>query len=413
MVIKVQGALMSLNSLISVKKATERIESLKFPLKSQNIPLETAYGRISAENICALLDAPPFDRAAMDGYALRSMDTVQSSPKNPLYLDVVDDIGAGESSNLKLNQNQAVRISTGAPIPPGADAVIMKEKVEESDFQIKVTEGVTIHQDVALKGEDFHRGDALLSEGQLLNPNQIALVASAGINQVKVVKKPAIGIINTGNELIEPTINPKPNMIINSNKYALIGLVGECLARSYQYLCKDDLEDLKKQLKQAAKSYDAVITTGGTAISKGDVVLEAVQELGEVLFHGVSIKPGKPLGFGIVDGKPVFMLSGYPVAAAVQFDFFVRPSLFRMQGIDFRMKFQEFEVGSEVKSAKDKFTVMRACLDDEIVYPLRTKAGINKSITNSNCYLILDEDTGKLNKGEMCPVIKYEDLRIC
>ncbi|HNR25454.1 MAG TPA: molybdopterin molybdenumtransferase MoeA, partial [Methanobacteriaceae archaeon] len=130
---------MSLNSLISVKKATERIESLKFPLKSQNIPLETAYGRISAENICALLDAPPFDRAAMDGYALRSMDTVQSSPKNPLYLDVVDDIGAGESSNLKLNQNQAVRISTGAPIPPGADAVIMKEKVEESDFQIKVT----------------------------------------------------------------------------------------------------------------------------------------------------------------------------------------------------------------------------------------------------------------------------------
>jgi molybdopterin molybdotransferase len=391
---------MSLNNLISVEKATKSIENIKFSLTTQNIPLEAAYGRVVAENISALLDAPPFDRAAMDGYAVRSTDTTRSSPENPVRLDVVDDIGAGESSNLKLNQDQAVRIATGAPIPPGSDAVIMKENVEESDLKIKVTEGVNIYQDVALKGEDFRKGEVLLSKGQLLNPNQIALAASAGFSKMKVIKEPVIGIINTGNELIEPTINPKPNMIINSNKYALIGLIDECLAIPHQYLCKDNLEDMIKQLKYTLGRCDAVITTGGTAISRGDVVLEAVQELGEVILHGVSIKPGKPFGFGIIDGKPIFMLSGYPVAAAVQFDFFVRPALFKMQGIEFKADLKEFKVGSDIKSAPGKYTVMRAHLKDEIVYPIRTKAGINKSITNSNCYLIMDEHTGKIKKGE-------------
>src|SRR5690606_6282386 len=154
------------------------------------------------------------------------------------------DIGAGESANLKLKPDQAVRIATGAPIPPSADAVIMKEHVEESDFQIKVTGRVTVHQDVALKGEDFHKGELLLNKGQSLNPNQIALLASAGCNHVKVIKKPLIGVINTGNELIEPTDDPEPNMIINSNKYALKGLIEECLAISCHSLSKDNLEDM-------------------------------------------------------------------------------------------------------------------------------------------------------------------------
>lgn len=404
---------MSLNNLISFKTATKCIENLKFPLANQIIPLEVAYRRVVAEDITALLDAPPFDRAAMDGYAVQSQDTNGSSTENPVQMDVVDDIGAGESSNIKLNKNQAVRIATGAPIPTGSDAVIMKEQVEESSSGIIVTGKVNPHQDVALKGEDFQTGEMLLRKGQLLSPNQIALAASAGHQQLKVIKKPVIGIINTGNELIEPTINPEPDMIINSNKYALKGLVDECLATSHQYLCKDNLDDMINQLKDVLKKCDAIISTGGTAISKGDVVLEAVQELGEVLLHGVSIKPGKPFGFGVIDGKPIFMLSGYPVAAAVQFDFFVRPKLFKMQGIQFNMNLKEFMVGSKVKSGRGKFTVIRAYLDDETVHPIRTKAGINKSITNSNCYLIMDENTGKLEKGDFCPVIKYKDLKIC
>ena len=404
---------MSLNNLISVKKATEIIENIKFPLATQNIPLETAYGRVVAEDIRASLDAPPFDRAAMDGYAVRSKDTTQSSTENPVNLEVVDDIGAGESANLKLKPDQAVRIATGAPIPPTADAVIMKEHVEESDFQIKVTGRVTVHQDVALKGEDFHKGELLLNKGQSLNPNQIALLASAGCNHVKVIKKPLIGVINTGNELIEPTNDPEPNMIINSNKYALKGLIEECLAISCQSLSKDNLEDMIRQLKYTLERCDAVITTGGTAISRGDVVLEAVQELGTILLHGVSIKPGKPFGFGIIDGKPIFMLSGYPVAAAVQFDFLVRSTLFKMQGIKFKMNLKEFKLGSDLKSTGGKYTVLRAHLDNETVYPIRTKAGINKSITNSNCYLIIDEHTRKVKKGEICPVLRYKDLKIC
>jgi len=404
---------MSLNNFITVKNAIKIIENRKFSFSTEYIPLEKSNRRILSENIEVLLNVPPFSRSAMDGYAVRAIDTSNSLPTNPTYLEVVDEIGAGENSKITLKPFETVKIATGAPMPSGSDAVIMHENTEESGSEIKIIEKVERHQDMALTGEDLKKGEVILKKGQILNPNQLALIASAGYSRINVVKKPVVNVINTGNELVDPTTNLEPGMIINSNKYALKGLVEDSLSVPIMSTCADDLEIMVKQLKSCLKECDVIITTGGTAISKGDIVVDAVEELGEILIHGVSIKPGKPFGFGIIDKKPVFMLSGYPVAAAVQFDIFVRDKLLNMQRINRKIELLNVKAGSDVRSAPGKYNVIRAWLNGETVTPIRTKAGINKSITQSNCYILTDENTGKVQKGEICQVLPYKNLNIC
>jgi molybdopterin molybdotransferase len=241
----------------------------------------------------------------------------------------------------------------------------------------------------------------------------VALIASCGYRQVEVYKKPVIGVLITGSELVEPSPHLKPGMIINSNKYALKSLIEDCKAIPIIEMVPDDLDELTKKLEMMVDSCDAVITTGGTAVSEGDLIVDLVEEKGEVLFHGVSIKPGKPFAFGKINETPVFMLSGYPVAVAVQFDIFVRESIFNIQNIDWKLKTQSIIASSDIRSSKDKFNVTRAFLKDNEVQGLRTRAGINKSITESNCYVISPEGKGKIKKGNECQVVKYSSLNIC
>ena len=204
-------------------------------------------------------------------------------------------------------------------------------------------------------------------------------------------------------------------MIINSNKYALNGVIEDSKAVSYVKQCPDNREKLMDDVVEAVKKYDAVITTGGTAISKGDLIVGIIEELGEVPVHGVSMKPGKPFGFGIVDKTPVFMLSGYPVAVAVQYDMFVRNFILKLQNIPKEIDIVTAIAGENVKSSPDKYNVIRAEFksEDDVVYPIRTRAGINKSILMSNCYIIAEEGVGKIKKGEECNIIKYSSFKVC
>ena len=310
--------------LIPVKEALNIIEDLKTKPKKEKIILEDANSRVLAEDITVLVDVPPFDRAAMDGYAVIADDTKEASKSKPVDLEVVGEIGAGSTYQPVLKSGEALRIATGAPMPQGSDAVVMHEHVELSGNRITINSPLKFQKDVSLQGEDLKEGEVILKVGQLLGPHHVALIASAGHKTVEVFKKPQIGIITTGSELVEPSKDLKPGEIINSNKYALKCLIEDTMAVPHMINCPDNMENLLKELETAVNRYDAVITTGGTAISKGDLVVDAVNNLGEVLIHGVSAKPGKPVGFGVINKKPVFMLSGYPVAAAVQYDAFVR-----------------------------------------------------------------------------------------
>ncbi len=403
------------SNMLSVQKTREIIEKFKITVEKEIIDLKDGNSRVLAQEIIVMIDVPPFNRSAMDGYAVIANDVSTASESNPKYLKVVDEVGAGRISNHHLKSGEAIQIATGAQMPSGADAIIMEEDIKSSEGKIIVVSPVSYNNDVALLGEDLKKDESILSEGQILGPHLLSVIASAGYKEIRVYKKPQIGVIITGNELVEPSIDIKPGMIINSNKYALNGVIEDSWAVSHVEQCQDNREKLMNDVVEAVKKYDAVITTGGTAISKGDLIVGIIEELGEVPVHGVSMKPGKPFGFGIIDKTPVFMLSGYPVAVAVQFDMFVRNFILKLQNIHKTINTITAIAGENVRSSPDKYNVIRADFkeNDGVVYPIQTKAGINKSILMSNCYIIAEECVGKIKKGDECRILKYSSLKVC
>ncbi len=403
------------SNMLNVQKTREIIEQFNIKFEKEIIDLYDGNSRVLAQEIMVMIDVPPFNRSAMDGYAIIAEDVSTASESTPKYLKVVDEIGAGSISNHLLKSGEAIQIATGAQMPLGADAIVMEEDIESCKGEIRVVSPVSYNNDVALCGEDLKKGEVILSQGQILGPHHLSVIASAGYKDIKVYKKPEIGVIITGNELIEPSIEIKPGMIINSNKYALKGVIEDSKAISRIEHCEDNRKKLINEVTEAVKRYDAVITTGGTAISKGDLIVGIIEELGEVLIHGVSIKPGKPFGFGIVNETPVFMLSGYPVAVAVQYDMFVRNFILKLQNIHKKINMTTAIAGENVRSSPDKYNVIRADFKENegIVYPIRTKAGINKSVLMSNCYIIAEEGIGKIKKGDKCHILKYSTLKGC
>ncbi len=401
--------------ILNVQQTREIIRKYENTTEKEVIDIKDGNSRVLAQKITVLIDVPPFDRSAMDGYAVIAEDLTNASDSQPRFLRVVDEVGAGEITNHILKFGEAIRIATGAQMPKGADSIVMEENVEFKEDKIEIKTPISFNNDVSLIGEDLKKGETILFEGQILGPQHLSVIASAGYKEIEVFKKPNIGVIITGTELVEPSTDLKPGMIINSNQYALKGVIEDSWAVAHIKQCPDNREKLVKDVIEAVEKYDAIITTGGTAISKGDLIVEIIEELGEVPVHGVTIKPGKPFGFGIINETPIFMLSGYPVAVAVQYDMFVRNYILKMQNVNKKYKMVKAIAGENVRSSPDKYNIIRADFkeDEGIVYPIRTKAGINKSILMSNCYIIAKEGIGMIKKGDECMVLKYNSIKFC
>ncbi len=404
---------MFLSELIPVKNALQIIANIEIKPDIERVSIEDAYNRVLAEDIKAVLDSPSFDKSAMDGYAVKAEDTFGFSETNPAHLKVVDRIGAGDTSKIVLKQGEAIKIATGAPIPEGANAVVMEEYTYEENNDLEVSKTLFPGENVAPFGEDFKKGDKLLKSQKLLRPQDIGIIASAGHNTVRVFKKPKIGVITTGNELVMSKSDIKGSKIINSNYYTLKALVESTLAVPEITHCVDDAQKVKEQIERFLNSCDAVITTGGTAISKGDVVVDVVDEIGEVLVHGVAIRPGKPFGFGIINGSPIFMLSGYPVASMVQFDIFARNYLLKMQNIHKKIPTIKKTASRKIASTLGRTDYVRARIDGDLVCPLKIdSSGIIRSMVESDCYILIEENVEGINEGDECDVLLYDSLKV-
>ncbi len=402
---------MFLSELLPLAKALEIINQLKFSLKTEKIELESAYQRVLAEDIEALINSPSFDRSAMDGYAIKAEDSFGVSPETPAHLNIIDRIGAGQKSKLKLKKGEAIKIATGAPLPTGANGVVMEEYTYEQEDHLEVLSSITPGENVSRIGEDFKVGDLLLSKLQQLRPQDVGIISSAGHSQIKVFKKPYIGVITTGNELVKFKHEIKGSQVINSNYLTLKSLIESTNAIPVLKHCPDDIEQVKKEINNFLKDCDAVITTGGTAISKGDVVVDAVEELGEILFHGVSIRPGKPIACGLINQKPVFMLSGFPVAAMVQFDVLVRSYLLKMQQLEYSPKIVKRIASKKIPSQLGRTDYIRALTGDKEVKPILSKgSGVIRSMVQSNSYIIIEEDVEGIAAGEECDVLLFDSF---
>ena len=372
------------------------------------INLDEGYRRITARDIISILNSPPFDRSAMDGFAIRAEDTFGHSQTNPVQLKIIDRIGAGQISKMELKKNEAIKIATGAPIPRGSNSVVMEEYTQECNDLLEVEMSVTPGENVSLKGEDFKIDDLILNNGKYLRPQELAIIASAGYEQVSVYEKPKVAVIITGSELIMPKRELNGAEVINSNHYTMKALVENSLAIPDLFHCLDDAIMLEKLFIKTMKDYDAIITTGGTAISKGDVVVDVANSIGEVLIHGVSMRPGKPFAFALINEKPVFMLSGFPVAAMVQYDIFVRDGLLKMQGLERESLIIEKKTAKKVPSTLGRTDYIRARMDGSLVWPLKIKgSGILRTMVESDCYIIIPENSEGIAAGDKCKILPY------
>jgi len=404
---------MFLSKLMPLEDALSIINEAKIENQTEIINIEDSYNRVLAENVVAISDSPLSNRSAMDGYAIKAENTFGFSQSNPAQLKVVGEISAGEKSDIKLKDGEAVKIATGAPIPQGSNGVIMEEYTYVKDGNLDILSSITPGENISPAAEDFKMGDLLLDFPKHLRPPDIGLMAAAGKDKVKVFKKPIIGIITTGNELVMPGKDIKDAEIVNSNYFTFKSLVESTLAIPKVTHSVDDEQLLQEKINELLKYVDAVITTGGTAISKGDVAVDVVNEIGEVLIHGVSLRPGKPFGYGIINNKPIFMLSGYPVAAMVQFDVFVRQLLLKMQNIYKKPQITKKIASRKITSSLGRTDYIRAITDGDFVYPLKIKgSGIIRSMVESNSYIIIEENVEGIAKGEECNVLVYDQLRV-
>ncbi|WP_295112515.1 gephyrin-like molybdotransferase Glp [uncultured Methanobrevibacter sp.] len=403
---------MFLSKLESLSNASKLVNEHIKTTDVEEIPIAEAHKRVLAEDIMAFHDSPPFDKSAMDGFAVIGTNTFGASQSAPKEFKIIDAIGAGDFSSKTIGENEAIVIATGAPIPDGADAVIMKEYTTTDGDDLTIYSQVTPGENVSPKSEDIRKGEKILSKNTFIRYQEMGLIASAGYDMVKVYKKPKVMIVITGNELVEPTKEEIDKAkIINSNQFTIKAMVEDSGAVADITHAGDSFEEVKSAISKATEDYDVVMTTGGTAISKGDVVLDAVDDLGEILFHGVAIRPGKPAGAGLVNDTMVFTLSGQPVAAMSQFDMFARKYLFEMQGRSFDFDVVQRVSQLKIPSQLGRTDFIRAVSDENHAkHVLNRGSGIIRSMVEANSYIIIDENDEGYQKDDLVNVVFFNSL---
>jgi len=321
--------------MISVEEALEKVLSMFHPLEPEEVDLLDSLGRVLAEDVFADMDIPPLDNSAMDGYAVRAEDTKGASPENPRPLRIIHEVPAGYISEKAVEPGTAIRIMTGAPIPPGADAVVRFEDTRREGDIIYVLKEVKPGAEIRRAGEDVKRGELKLPKGTLIRPAEIGMLAALGKKRVKVIRRPRVAILATGDELVDLGETPGPGKIRNTNTYSnaaqVIKYGGIPIILG---IARDRREELAAKLREGIeKGADLILTSGGVSVGDFDLVKEVLALEGEITFWQVRMKPGKPLAFGVLNGKvPLLGLPGNPVSVMVAFELFARPAILKMQG---------------------------------------------------------------------------------
>jgi len=301
----------------------------------EKVPIHLAAGRVLARDVYAITDVPPFDRATMDGYAVRAEDTFTAEEDSPVILKVVGVIEAGKKPEIEIDRGEAAEIATGAMMPKGANAVVMVEYTRRRGERIEVLKPVSPGENVMYAGSDVMAGELLVREGSRLTHREIGVMAACGIGEVEVYRKPRVAIISTGNELIMPGEKLMEGKIYDVNSYSLAAAVeengGEAILMG---IARDDEAEMRRMIDKALREADIVLTSGSTSAGAGDVMYRILDEFEPgVLVHGIAIKPGKPAIIAVSDSKPVFGLPGYPTSAMTVFEVMVAPIIREMAGL--------------------------------------------------------------------------------
>ncbi len=388
-------------------------------LNSQPIPITEALDRVLVADVVAPADIPPFDNAAMDGFAVRAEDLAGASPDLPAVLRVVGEIPAGRVAYTPLESKTAMRIMTGAPLPPGGDTVVPIELTAPAGKQVQVLKPVKLGANIRRAGEDIGRGQVVLYAGQVLRPADIGVLAAMGYSQVDVVRRPRVAVLTTGDELVPIDAEVTPGKIRNANEYTAIAMIKRYGGRPIPLgIARDTRESLAAKIKQALdQKIDLIVTSAGVSVGDYDVVKQALAVEANMRFWRVFMKPGKPLGFGHIQGVPVLALPGNPAAFAISFELFVRPTLRLMQGHTLLEKPAiQATVDEDVRSNPRRHFLRARVRREDDGYRVTTRDGdINRqgsamlsSMLWANGLLVVPEDVTFVPAGSQVQVLMLD-----
>ena len=377
-------------------EALEALLGIIQPTNAQeHIPVQDSVGRVLSEGIVSAVDLPEFNRAAMDGYAVRSGDTRSASTTNPVYL------------NLGENVTQ---VRTGMPVPDNFDAVVMLEETFLRGNRVEVMGEVHPFRNVSRIGEDIAIGDLIFKDGHRIRPPDIAMLAALGVKDVPVYSRPRIAVIPTGGELV--AIGARP--LLPGEAYEINGLMARLYVEKWGGLATvhDIVPDDPELIRTAIESNldaDMIILIGGTSVGEKDYAPKVLAELGELLVHGVRIQPGKPTAFGRVQDKPVVCLPGYPVAALADLYLFVRPALKKLAHLDDAVPKTTSRLARKIASKPGYLGIVRVKIDGEMAMPIMTSgAGILSSVARADGFVIVPEELEGIEAGETVEVMMIE-----
>mgnify|MGYP001028470122 CR=1 FL=1 len=396
--------------LISYEEALALIDEHTKPTdRIEEAPIEEAVGRVLAVDLVAEADVPGFDRAAMDGYALRAQDTFEASPMKPRVLKLIEVVQVGESAGKSVGKGECTQVSTGCLIPRGADAVVMVEYTERSDEDVVVKRPVYPKANIAPRGEDIEKGETILERGNLLTPAKVGVLAALGRRSVQVYARPRVAVIPTGKELLEPGTKLEDGQIYDVNSYTLVSIISinGGVATRFEVV-PDTTEDLKKAVKRGL-DYDFIVFSGGSSVGERDLLYAVIKDLGTILFHGVQIKPGKPTLFATVEGKPVFGMPGYPTSCLSNAYLFLVPTLRKMARLPERSERKvKARLAKRIVSASGRKQFLPVKLREGLAYPVFKESGDITSMAGADGYLLLPVNVDVLEEGREVEVILFD-----
>ena len=392
---------MAFLKVVPLEKALEVINSFPLEPEVERVPIENALGRVLADDVVSPIDVPPFERATVDGYAVRAEDTFMASESEPVRLRVVGEINAGDTPDIELKPGESVYISTGAPLPKGADAVIQFEDVDREGEEVIIYKPAYPSLGVMKAGADIPKGKFLLRRGTRLTFKETALLSAVGIAEVPVFRKPKVAVISTGNEIVPPGEELRPGQIYDINGRAITDAVRELGGEAvFLGIARDDRESLKALIEKGVECCDVVILSGGASGGIRDLTSSIIEELGEVKIHGIAIQPGKPTIIGLIDGKPVFGLPGYPTSCLTNFTLLVAPLLRRLIGRESEVRKVKKRLAHKVFSVKGRRQFLPVRIEGEKAVPILKGSGAVTSFIDADGFIEVPENVEILEAGE-------------
>ncbi len=401
--------------VLSIDEARELLTCFG-ALGEEEIALDESLFRVLAKPVTATEDLPGFNRSTMDGFAVRSTDTFGATESSPALLRIIGEARMGDISREKLRRGNTVRIWTGGALPPNADAVVMVEHTQELDAEtVEILKAVAPFEHVVRKGEDFKAREVLLAPGRRLRPQDLGLIAAMGMPRVTVRRRPSVAVISSGDEIVPVEQTPPPGCMRDVNRHTLQALIVECHATPvWMGIAPDNEKHISRLLEDGLNQTDVVLISGGSSMGSRDLVIEVLEKrfAANILLHGVSVSPGKPLIVAQVGSKPVFGLPGHPISAMVSFQQFVEPLLRRLEGEDTSAPFLRTIVvarlARNIPSQEGRTDFVRVRLkkkDGELLaMPVPGKSGMISGMVRSDGFVTIQADSEGLYKGDRVAV---------